>query len=193
MSASKNESSLQREKKEVKKIPFFVGWSKRKKWMIGFVLFIALICIVSWYLLQTVYAPYKVLFYDEDGKLDYKSFQTLSEFRKYITDHPVKAKENRGDPISVFYLYKDGKGPRFVSDPNDGYYNFNNNDVSSVETHKLGNYTIVFERKSGYGAAIAIPNTGDIYNIYDIPLRFGQTWDDHVYSTRVLSSGDVLE
>lgn len=186
------ELSSQLEKEKVKKSPFFVEWIKRKKWMIGFLA--VLIVALGGYLFQIYalpYAPYKVLFYNEKGELDYKSFWTKSGFNEYIAEHPIAEKRlgiKSSGFLTTFYSEKDGKGSYLEMYPLSagGYDNFSPvENFSSVRTHSYGDYTYIYEHKNGQGSILAIPNTGDLYNISDIPMKFGVNWRDGISSIRI--------
>jgi hypothetical protein len=58
--------------------------------------------------------------------------------------------------------------------------------VSSVWTHKFGNYTTLYEHKNAQGRALAIANNGTSVNLTDYSMGDGErTWNDQASSVVV--------
>jgi hypothetical protein len=137
-------------------------------------------------------APYQVLTHDKNGKQISIGFQTKSEFEKYIADHPVKAKSQVGAKTvirSTFYEHINGGGWSFTASANVHFGGAYNDNVSSVRTHPYGNYTYIYEHANGGGYALALGNTGALYNLTDIAMGDGvRNWNDEASSALVRSN-----
>ncbi|SMO57585.1 hypothetical protein [Melghirimyces algeriensis] len=137
---------------------------------------------------------YQVLKQNAKGKQVSLEFKSKAAFEKYLREHPVKGKFSIQEQIrSVFYEHKDGRGWSFNVDASRNptvIFNFGqfNDQVSSIRTHSHGNYTIIYEHINAQGRALALANTGALYNLVS-PMGDGErTWNDEASSAIVRSN-----
>ncbi|MFN2744284.1 MULTISPECIES: hypothetical protein [Bacillus] len=136
---------------------------------------------------------YQVLTQDEDGTQTAVSFNNKIAFDQYVKQHPVKPK-HKFFPADRIYstLYENINGGGWSIQ---AYANVmtnlagNANDaVSSVRTHPHGNYTYVYIDANGGGNALALANTGGLYNLLGPVGDGSRTWNDEVSSVLVRSN-----
>lgn len=142
--------------------------------------------------------PYQVVIPDEGNeKTTIVGFNNKREFEAYIKEHPIvpsflKVLQSSSQIYSTFYHDINLKGSQFHVNAGRKpllLTNFNavsNDKVSSIHTHKFGNYTTIYEHSNAQGRALAIANNGSYVNLTDYSMGDGErTWNDQASSAIV--------
>ncbi|WP_223811620.1 hypothetical protein [Bacillus wiedmannii] len=145
--------------------------------------------------------PYQVVTPGEgNDKTTIVGFDNKIEFESYVKEHPIapnfsKALQSSSQIYSTFYHDINLKGAQFNVNAGRNpviLTNFNaasNDKVSSVRTHKFGNYTTIYEHSNAQGRALAIANNGNYLNLTDYSMGDGaRTWNDQASSAIVKSN-----
>ncbi|MDA1476412.1 hypothetical protein [Bacillus changyiensis] len=136
---------------------------------------------------------YQVYTQDDSGKQISIDFDNKRTFNQYLKTHPVKPKNkfSLAAPIySTLYEHTNGGGwsVRAYANVMTNLAGNANDAVSSVRTHPHGNYTYVYIHANGGGNALALANTGGLYNLLGPVGDGSKTWNDEVSSVLVRSN-----
>ncbi|MGG0323440.1 hypothetical protein [Bacillus mycoides] len=142
--------------------------------------------------------PYQVVTPGEGNeKTTIVGFDNKREFETYVKEHPIaptfsKSLQSSSQIYSTFYHDINLKGAQFNVNAGRNpviLTNFNaasNDKVSSIRTHKFGNYTTIYEHSNAQGHALAIANNGNYLNLTDYSMGDGaRTWNDQASSAIV--------
>lgn len=147
---------------------------------------------------DTVSQPYQVVIPSKDNtKPTIIGFDSQIAFESYLKEHPIapafpKLLQSSSQIYSTFYHDTNLNGAKFNANAGRNpilITNFSassNDQVSSVWTHKFGNYTTLYEHKNAQGRALAIANNGTSVNLTDYSMGDGErTWNDQASSVVV--------
>lgn len=147
---------------------------------------------------DAVSQPYQVAIPSEDQtKPTIIGFDSQIAFESYLKEHPIaptfpELLQSSSQIYSTFYHDTNFRGAKFNVNASQNpvrIMNFSagsNDQVSSVWTHKFGNYTTIYEHSNANGRMLAIANNGKGLNLTDFSMGDGvRTWNDQASSVIV--------